>query len=78
MVGWSQAFGDTAPQSSLGFVGGDSVTIQGLRMARNRTTVELGLDASFSPDTRLDFAYVQQFAGRYSDRGVKANVQVRF
>jgi outer membrane autotransporter protein len=78
MVGWSQVLGDTAPRASLGFVGGDSVYIQGPQMARNRTTVELGIDANFSQNTTFDLAYTKQFAGAFQDNVVKANVRFRF
>ncbi|MDH1264770.1 autotransporter domain-containing protein [Pseudomonas sp. GD03944] len=78
MLGWSQAFGDTAPQASLGFAGGDRFAIQGLPMARQRTTVELGLDAAFGRTTQLGITYTRQFAGALTDNAVKAQLQIRF
>ena len=78
MLGWSQAFGDTSPQASLGFVGGDRFDIQGLPMARERTTVELGLDADFGRNTRLGIAYTRQSGGEITDNAIKANFQIRF
>ncbi|HWV09672.1 MAG TPA: autotransporter domain-containing protein, partial [Pseudomonas sp.] len=78
MLGWSQAFGDTAPQASLGFAGGDRFDIQGLPMARQRTTVELGLDAAFGRTTQLGVTYTRQFAGALTDNAVKAQLQIRF
>lgn len=78
MLGWSQAFGDTASQASLGFAGGDRFDIQGLPMARQRTTVELGLDAAFGRTTQLGITYTRQFAGALTDNAVKAQLQIRF
>ncbi|MGE8499153.1 MAG: autotransporter domain-containing protein [Pseudomonas sp.] len=78
MVGWSQAFGDTTPQASLGFAGGDRFDIQGLQMARERTTVELGLDTGLGHNTQLGISYTRQFAGAMTDSAVKASFQIRF
>lgn len=78
MLGWSQAFGDTSPQASLGFAGGERFEIQGLPMARQRTTVELGLDAEFARNTQLGISYTRQFAGELKDHAVKAQLQIRF
>ncbi|MBD8092550.1 autotransporter domain-containing protein [Pseudomonas fluorescens] len=78
MLGWSQAFGDTSPEASHGFVGADRFEVQGLPMVRERTTVELGLDAGVGHNTSLGVAYTRQFAGAITDSAVEANVQFRF
>lgn len=78
MLGWSQAFGDTSPEASLGIMGADRYHIQGLPMARERTTVELGLDAEVGDNASLGVAYRRQFAGAITDSAVEANVQYRF
>ena len=78
MLGWSHAFDDTSPEASLGFVGADRFKVQGLPMARERTTVELGLDAGVGHNTSLGVAYTRQFAGAITDSAVEANVQFRF
>lgn len=78
MVARSRAFGDLVPHASLGFIGGGRFEIQGLPIARERTTFGLGLDAALGGRTRLGVAYTLQLSDGITDSAIKADIQVRF
>lgn len=80
MLGWRHAFGDTVPNSTHAFAGGDAFTIAGTPIAEDALVLEAGLDVGLSQKTSLGLSYSGQIgagAGA-SDHGFRADLSVKF
>ncbi|MDZ5699001.1 autotransporter domain-containing protein [Chelativorans sp. M5D2P16] len=78
LVGWRHAFGDTTPQFSHSFAGGDRFSVAGAPIAKDAAVLQAGIDFDLSPDATLGVSYSGQFADNVSDHGFKADFKVRF
>lgn len=61
MLGWRQAFGDSAPSQTLRFSAGDPFTVTGVPAAANGVVLRLGLDVPVSPAVTLGVTYDGRF-----------------
>ncbi|WMT92484.1 autotransporter domain-containing protein [Pelagibacterium sp. H642] len=77
-VGWRHAFGDTTPESTHAFSGGDAFTIAGVPIAGDAAVIEAGLDLNLTPDATFGLSYQGQIASDAQDHGFKADLSVRF
>jgi len=78
MVGWRHAFGNTTPQSTHAFAGGDAFTIAGAPIARDSAVLEAGLDLNLSPQATFGVSYTGQIAADAQDHGFKASLGFKF
>ncbi|MGO4447437.1 autotransporter domain-containing protein [Phyllobacterium sp. TAF24] len=78
MAGWRHAFGDTTPEASLAFSGGNAFSVDGLPVAEDTALVEAGLDFGIGKATTLGVSYTGQFSSQSHDNAVKADLTVRF
>lgn len=78
MIGWQHAFGDTTPEASLAFAGGNAFTTQGLPIAEDALALEAGFDVNLAESTALGLSYHGQIADNVSDHSIKAEISVRF
>lgn len=77
-VGWRHAFGDTTPESTHAFSGGDAFTVAGVPLAEDSAVIEASLDLSLTSEATLGLSYQGQLASGAYDHGFKANFGVRF
>lgn len=77
-LGWRHAFGDTVPQSTQAFAGGDAFTIAGTPIAEDAAFIEAGLDFEIAAGARLGISYNGQIAADAREHGFKARIDVRF
>ena len=78
MLGWRHAFGDTVPNSTHAFAGGDAFTIAGTPIAEDALVLEAGLDVGLSQKTSLGLSYSGQIGNRARDHGFRADLSVKF
>ncbi|MBP6019849.1 MAG: autotransporter domain-containing protein [Burkholderiaceae bacterium] len=77
-LGWSHAFGDVAPQSTLAFQGGQAFTVAGAPMARNAALTELGVDMAISRHATLGLSYSGQYGGGNREHTGSLNLSWRY
>jgi len=77
-LGWRHAFGDTVPQSTQAFAGGDAFTVAGTPIAEDAAVIEAGLDFDIAAGARLGLSYNGQIAADAREHGFKAKIDVRF
>ncbi|MDI6837222.1 MAG: autotransporter domain-containing protein [Rhizobiaceae bacterium] len=77
-LGWRHAFGDTVPQSTQAFAGGDAFTVAGTPIAEDAAVIEAGLDFDIATGARLGLSYNGQIAADAREHGFKARIDVRF
>lgn len=77
-LGWRHAFGDTVPQSTQIFSGGDAFAVAGTPIAEDAAFIEAGLDFEIRPGARLGLSYNGQIATDAQEHGFKARIDVRF
>ncbi|MBZ9967805.1 autotransporter outer membrane beta-barrel domain-containing protein [Mesorhizobium sp. BR1-1-2] len=77
-LGWRHAFGDSAPQSTLAFAGGDQFTIAGVPITGDTAIIEAGLDLKMAANAILGLSYSGQFGGGSVDNSARVNLGVKF
>ena len=73
-LGWRHAFGDTTPETSLRFAGGDAFTVEGAPLAEDTLVMEAGLTWLLAPRATLNLGYQGETGDGRADHGG----QIRF
>jgi outer membrane autotransporter protein len=77
-AGWRHAFGDTAPEASFAFAGGDRFGVTGVPIDEDAAIVELGLGVAVDAGLAVGVSYSGQFGDETSDQGLRATASWRF
>ncbi|WP_210168358.1 autotransporter domain-containing protein [Hyphomicrobium sulfonivorans] len=78
-LAWQYAFGDITPQQALAFVStGIGMGIGGVPLARNSALLDIGADAMIAPDMTLGISYMGQYAGDFTDNGLRGRFNWKF
>lgn len=79
LVGWSAAFGDTDPSTTMNFASGSvPFAVSGVPLAENALVVEAGLDLALSPIAAVGVAYGGMFGSDLSDQSFTAKLDIKF
>jgi outer membrane autotransporter protein len=80
MIGWSHAFGDVTPSSTLAFASAPSLpfTVSGAPIARDALVIEAGFDWRLSSNATVGIFYSGELAARDEDNAVKGKLEVAF
>jgi len=78
-LGWAHAFGDTDSKTTNRFGDtGNSFSVQGSKVDKNRAVVGAGLEAQISPNASFGFGYDGQFGSDYKNHTGTLEFKVRF
>ena len=73
-LGWRHAMGDTKPEASLSFAGGDDFTVEGAPLARDTLVMEAGLSWLLAPRATLTLGYLGETGDGRADHGGQARL----
>lgn len=77
-LGWQHAAGQTQPDATSAFAGGDAFDVDGLPIARNALALDTGLDLMVNKKATLSVSYDGQFASHAVQSGFKASFTWKF
>ncbi len=78
-LAWQYAFGDTTPQQALAFAStGIGMGISGVPSAQNSALLEIGADVMIAQDATLGLSYIGQYAGDFTDNGLRGRFNWKF
>lgn len=77
-IGWQHVFGNTTPQASLAFAGGNMFEVSGPPIARDALMLKLGFEAPVLPGATLGLTYGGQLSAGGGDHSLKASIGGKF